>query len=850
MGVSVVFEGGSDAIDVAPGGVAECAVRLRNTGMVVDRVQLDVLGDAAGWVQVEPAQINLMPGATERVRLRFEPPRVASLPPGEVPFALRAQSSEDPAGSSIEEGLVRVAEFGDLGVELVPKSATGRRSARFTVVVENLGNRPEPIRLETFDPDDKLGFKATPGVFVAQPGTATFVRLKTIPGKTFFKGPNRTIPFEVTALPEQGEAATDQGTMLEKQVLPEWLFPLVGILAVAFAVLFTLWFFVLRPVVNSTATAQANAASAQAQAQNAANAANSAAKAANAKSGILTGLSVKVAAPSVLTGATDLVSASGTAANGVSSNPTVVWTSSDPNVATVSPKGVVTAVNPGTVTITATNATSLALASASSTPTPPPVTDTTTPSSTNPAAPSVVSGSTTVNVVGPLAISTVAVPQAVLGKTYSESLTGAGGTGANAWSVVSGSLPPGFTLSPDGVLSGTATAVGTATFKVQLVNPGPPYQSTTKTFTLPIIDAPAVETSSLPGATRATLYSQTLTAVFGTAPYTWSLVPGQGVLPPGMTLNSTTGVISGNPTTTGVFTFTVQVTDSAAQRQSSTQQLSIAVANPLSITTAATLPQEGVKNAPYSLTLGALGGTQPYTWSVISGNLPLGLTLNPSSGAISGTPTVSGTALFTVQAVSTGPPAQTVTKAVSLTVVDAPVVATSSLPGATTGTKYESEQSPTLAGTAGTGPYTWSLVPGQGQLPDGLTLDPNSGAIAGNPTTPGTAGFTVELTDSTTPKQSATQHLSIAVAAPLSISTPAAVAQEGVENAPYSLALNASGGTLPYNWSVVPGTLPTGAPVNSALPAGLTLNSATGVISGTPTESGTFTFSAKLLDSG
>jgi hypothetical protein len=841
MGVSVVFEGGSDAIEVVPGEQAQLALRLQNTGMVVDRIVLDVLGDAAEWAQVEPAQVNLLPGAAEQVHIKFTPPRVASLAPGEVPFALRAMSTEDPEGSSIEEGHVRVAEFADLGVQLVPKSATGRRSARFRLVVENRGNRPEPLRLEPFDPDAKLGFKTRPAAFVARPGTATFVRLKAVPRKTFFRGPNRTLPFEISALPEEGMVASDEGVMLEKQVLPEWLFPLIAVAAVVCGVLFALWFTVLRPVVNSAATAAGNASSAQAQAQNAA--AQAAKAAAANKSSALTGLSVKMAAPAVLTGSTDLATASGTASNGSNSNPKVVWTSSDPNVATVSQSGVVTAVNPGTVTITATNgSSSSASPSAAGLPTDlsGPTGSVSGPPVAGGAAPSVVSGSATVNVVGPVSVSTVALPQAVLGKSYSESLTGTGGTGAYTWSVASGSLPPGFTLSPDGVLTGTASAVGTTSFKVQLVNAGPPYQFASKTFTLPVIDAPAVSTSSLPGATIGTLYTQTLTAVFGTAPYTWSLVPGQGSLPNGLVLNGSTGQLSGTPTTTGVFSFSVQVTDSAAQPQSASQPLSIAVANPLNISTPSPLPQEGVKNAPYSLTLTATGGTAPYTWSVTTGSLPLGLTLNSASGVITGIPTVSGPSQFTVQAISTGPPAQTISKAMTVTVVDAPLVSTSSLQDATIGTHYDEPVNAEL----GTKPYAWSLVPGQGLLPDGLTIDPVTGEITGNPTTAGTSTFTVQAIDSTTPKQVATQHLSIAVADPLTITTPAALPRDGVKNAPFSTTLALSGGKAPFTWSVSKGTLP----------LGLSLNSATGEISGTPTVSAAptnpFLFSVQVVDSG
>jgi hypothetical protein len=832
MGVSVVFEGGSEPVELVPGQQTEWAMRVRNTGQVVDRILLDVLGETAGYAQVEPAQVNLLPGATERVLIRFSPPRVASLAPGAVNFGLRATSIEDPEGSSVEEGLVVIGEFSDLSAQLVPRSATGRRSAKFRLVVENRGNRPEPVRIEPFDPDDKLGFKTRPATFVAQPGTATFVRLKTIAKKDFFRGPNRTLPFQATTLPEQGEAATDAGVVVQKQILPEWLLPALGVAALAVGALAALWFVALRPVVNSAATAQGIAASAQAQASKAAMAADSArqaASAANLKSGKLTQVTVMVASPSVLTGATDVATAHGTAASGVTSNPDVVWTTSNPAVATVSPKGVVKALTPGTVTITATSAGS---GSSPSTPSTPSATETPAPGASSSGS-AVVSGSQTVTVVSPVSVTTAALPQAVLGKTYSQSLAGTGGTGTYTWSIDSGTLPPGFTLSPDGILSGTGTAVTSSTFKVQLVNGGPPYQSATKTFTLPIIDAPAVETSSLPGATIATLYNQTLTAVFGTAPYKWALVPGQGTLPDGMTLNQTTGVISGNPSTIGVFTFSVQVTDSAARPQSGTQQLSIAVASPLAISTAPALPQEAVKNQPFSLDLGATGGIQPYTWSLVSGGLPLGLNL-ATNGTISGTPASTGKTTFTVQAVSAGPPVQSVSKTLTLTVVDSPVVATSALNDATTGNAY----SQTLSASFGTAPYTWSLVPGQGILPPGLSLNAKSGLISGTPIMVGSSTFTVQAVDATTPSQSATQHLSITVAGPLGISTLGL--PDGVDGARYSLALSASGGTAPYTWSVSTGSLPDG----------LSLDPASGLITGTPSKVEKATFTVNATDAG
>jgi hypothetical protein len=403
-----------------------------------------------------------------------------------------------------------------------------------------------------------------------------------------------------------------------------------------------------------------------------------------------------------------------------------------------------------------------------------------------------------------LAVTCAAVTTGEVGVAFnSGAMSVSGGTAPYTYSIV-GTLPAGLVLNATtGAVSGTPT--GSGSFSVQVKDAG---GATSTACPITINPQLAVTCAAVTtGEVGVAFNSGAMSVSGGTAPYTYSIV---GTLPAGLVLNATTGAVTGTPTTSG--TFSVQVKDAGGATSTA---CAITINPQLSVTCAAvTTGEAGVAFNSGAMTVS--GGTAPYTYSIV-GTLPAGLVLNATTGAITGMPTASGT--FSVQVKD----AKGATSAGCPITINALFSATCA--AVTTGEVGLAFNSGPMTIAGGTAPYTYSIV---GTLPAGLTLNTTTGAVSGTPTASGT--FSVQVKDA---------NNATGTACPITINAPLSVLCAAVTTGKAGVAFNSgamtvSGGTAPYTYSIV-----------GTLPAGLTLNAATGAVTGTPTASGTFSVQTK-----
>jgi hypothetical protein len=337
---------------------------------------------------------------------------------------------------------------------------------------------------------------------------------------------------------------------------------------------------------------------------------------------------------------------------------------------------------------------------------------------------------------------------------------------------------------------------------------------------------PTITTSSpLPSGTAGVAYPSTTLSCTACANGVW----GASGLPANLSINSSSGTISGTPTTPGTYS-NVVVTLQVIGAGTVTKPFSITInAAPLSINS--TSFPVGTVNVQYpTQTLSAAGGVAPYSWSVTTG-LPPGLGISGTN--ILGTPTTAGTYAFVLTVFDS----QRNTASAQVSIVingtgGGAAINTTSLPNGTVNVPYTGQ----VVCTNCQG-YAWSVS--SGTLPGGLQLNGGTGIISGTPTTVGVSSFQISLTAPATfanqPTLTAIFSITINAGGLTITQTTLPVASQ---NTPYSTTLAGNGGTPPYSWSLT-----------STANDGLTIGATTGTISGTPTATGQFTLSVLLTDS-
>lgn len=458
----------------------------------------------------------------------------------------------------------------------------------------------------------------------------------------------------------------------------------------------------------------------------------------------------------------------------------------------------------------------------------------------------------TMTVISPPVIATISAQTASTAAAYSLTIPVTGGGGSYSYALATGStLPTGLTLNSNGTITGTATGVTSATSVT--VNVTNAAGTTPVTFSIGSATPVGIASTTTIAATVNQAVSTTLVPT-GTGSFSYAVTSGS--LPTGLSLNTSTGAITGTPTSATTSSFTITVTG-ALGTAATTVSYTATVAAPV---LPATLALFATETQAFTTSYAPTGGSLPTSWTLVSGSAPTGFTLS-NAGVHSGTPASgsAGSYSYHVSATNTGGTSNQTT--VTLTVLTMPVLNSTTLNQASAGTSY----SASAAASTGSGTLTYAVT--AGSLPVGLSLNPTTGQITGTPTqtTSGTVSFTVTVTNQAGTQVSAVMTLPVAVPVVSSSSNSAGSSSAGATSTSSrssststgvtsSNATGASGTSSSTAATVLPsvsavlgttmtqvtvpglsGTSTHFAVTAGTLPNGVTLNPSTGVLSGTPT---------------
>jgi biotin carboxyl carrier protein len=228
-------------------------LEVTNVGDTVEDYHLEVVGIPAQWTTIDHSEFTLYPGTSTVATLDVHPPRSSEVPAGELRFGIRVVPVDHPDEAVVPEAVVEVLPYLETTAELVPHTSRGRLGATHQVAVDNRGNIPVTALLTLTDPGQLLRVSPTGPAMSVLPGQAVFADVRVDPAARLWRGTPRTIPFAVTVSPQDSSSVTLEGAHLQEPLVPPWLGKALLALLALLLLLAALWYWLLRPAVQSAA---------------------------------------------------------------------------------------------------------------------------------------------------------------------------------------------------------------------------------------------------------------------------------------------------------------------------------------------------------------------------------------------------------------------------------------------------------------------------------------------------------------------------------------------------------------------------------------------------------------------